>query len=332
MGDEALKVKISAMRGKLMTRNDYVNMSRLVSVDAVGSAIRSREGYGEALSGLSAAALRRTPLERRVIFSITADYIDIYRFVTDHMTRRMMDNLFMKYEIRVIRTLLGYIFDERPTDFEPDELSRETGRVLNLKLSLLLKAKTVPELIAALGGTVYYSVLAQVYRENISLFELETQLDLFYYLRLWNAVKKYPVKTEKKALEFIIGAEIDLKNIMRAYRFKRYGTPPDKTYAHLIPAAYKTDMPELKKITDSDFELPAKNYKNVFAAGGGLENCCRKKMSELCGKTLSDNKISSARVFAYLYLKELETNNLTSLIEGVRYRLAPGDILSRLTV
>ena len=330
MGDEALKAKLRAMRGNLLNRTDYVALSRLSSVGGVGASLREYAGYAEPLELISGAELRRTPLERRLIYSVIDDYFSLYKFITDYKIRGFMENFFIKYEIRIIQSLLGYIFDEREKDFDAEELSRETKLSLGVKLSQLLKAKTVPELISGLAGTAYYPVLARVYHRDVSLFTLDTQLDLYYYRNLWSAVNKFPDKIEKKALRHIAGTELDLKNLMWAYRFKRYSLETPQVYACLVPAGYRIRMPELKRIVESDTETPARNYKNVFDNQTATENSYLSKMAETMNRLLRDESVYTARIFAYLFLKEIEVYNLTSLIEGVRYELPPKEILSYL--
>jgi len=320
--DEALRSKLTALRGKLLKRGDYAGLSRLGSVEAVGEALRNHPGYSAVIASLTAEQLRRVPLERRLIFSVTDDYRGVYRFVTDHQTRRLMDVFFMKYELRIVRTLLGNVFDGRPNDFDPEELGRETSARLGGRLPDLLAAKTLPGFVAALEGTAYYRPLAQAYREGASLFTLETQLELFYYLKLWNAANTRREKKDSELLKLFVGTEIDLKNIMRVYRSKRYyGMDAPRVYACLVPAGYNVHTSELKRVVESKEELPARKYKNVFTGDAGLERGYHAAMSETAARVYSGGADSSALILAYLYYKEREADNLISLIECVRYGL-----------
>ena len=332
MSGEALKTKLRAMRGGLLKRNDYISLSRLGSVEEVGASLKNFPGYDRALGPLSSERLRRAPLERRLVFSLTDDYADIRRFVTGYRVRGLMENFFLKYEIRIIQTLITNISDERPGGFDPEELNRETRSVFNIKLAGLLSAKTVPELIAGLKGTAYYPVLSRVYRGDISPFTLVNQLDLFYYLNLWDKVNGYGDKKEIEPLRRVVGTEIDLKNIIWVYRFKRYRTEASTIFAHLIPAGYAMSMPELKRIAEAGGESAAKKYKRVFVKDASLEACYHSKMIETMERVFKKEPDSAALIFAYLFFKELEIYNVTSLIEGVRYGLPPSDILSYLSL
>jgi len=325
-GNLALITKITAMRGKLLTREDYASLSRLGAVESVGNAIRSLEKYSAALGQISATGLRRSPLERRLVFSAIQDFRNIYKFVTDDKLRGLMDIFFMKYEIKIIQILLGYIYDERPNDFDPEEITLETGKLLNNKINALSKIKTVPEFINGLSGTAYFNVLSAVYKDNISLYELETQLDLFYYLKIWRAAKKNAV------LKHIAGTEIDMKNIIRAYRLRRFKPEPSMIYASLIPASYKLKASELKNIAEAGAQIDdaARKYKNVFNASISPEKCFLIKISKTVNGALKYSRDAASHIFAYLFLKELEIYNLTSLTEGVRYGLTSDEIESYL--
>jgi len=60
-----------------------------------------------------------------------------------------------------------------------------------------------------------------------------------YYTAMWKALARLD-KANQQAIRGILGAEIDLTNILWMYRLKRYhGIKGDATYGYLIPIRYR---------------------------------------------------------------------------------------------
>jgi len=72
--------------------------------------------------------------------------------------------------------------------------------------------------------------------------------DINYYLQLWRLTKTLK-KQDKKAMSNILGTEIDLTNIIWAYRLKKFYTVSgDATFGYLIPVHYKLSSQIINRI------------------------------------------------------------------------------------
>jgi len=94
--------------------------------------------------------------------------------------------------------------------------------------------------------------------------------DLQYYLTIWRSIKMLN-EPHRKAMQQVLGAEIDLQNILWAYRLKRfYGLYGDETYSYLIPIRHRLSKESLAKIVackdvrSMQAELCNTIYKTVF--------------------------------------------------------------------
>jgi len=70
------------------------------------------------------------------------------------------------------------------------------------------------------------------------------------YAKMWSFIKRLPMGQNRLALTYIKGTEIDLHNILRIYRLKRY-YPEAEVYPHLIPVCYRLNKETLKQMAES---------------------------------------------------------------------------------
>ena len=72
--------------------------------------------------------------------------------------------------------------------------------------------------------------------------------DLQYYLALWRGIKTLGNPC-RNAMQRVVGTEIDLQNIVWAYRLKKYyGVFGDATYGYLVPVRHRLQEDVLAKI------------------------------------------------------------------------------------
>jgi len=228
------------------------------------------------------------------------------------------------------------VYDERDTSQDFDGADMLFPKRTHTDIDKLRKARSVSEMIDALSGTEFYTVLSRVYNEGCSLFELESRLDLYYYRHLIECINKYLNKDDVKIMRVIVGAETDLRNISWICRLKTYyHVDGDLIYAHLIPPIFRLTKNHLKElIACSTFD----ELKSVICNGPyghefgpyanlGPDAICERELGRLFTFMRRRHMHSPVPIIAYMYFKEKEISNLISLLECVRYRLAPQEIM-----
>ncbi|MDR3239652.1 MAG: V-type ATPase subunit [Clostridiales bacterium] len=354
MDYSGINAKISAMRGNLLTRADYESLCGLDSVERVGMKLREYPAYQKFMAGMEGAELHRDMIEQKILLSLSDDFIHIYRFIPSFNIRKYLYAFFLSYEINVIKLLLCMVYDERDIEYSVPELNLLIGEELHLDVAKLKNAKTVAEFIENLRGTGLYSMLSDSNAAEGSLFEMETQMDLYYYMNLWKRQKQDLDSDNRRLMEKIKGTEVDLRNIMCVCRLKKYYRLNDsRIYAYLIPANHKLKRSQLMKMAGcADMEaLAAEIARSPYGAAfsnpdssslggsnlggsnlggsslGNLEKCYYREMMKSYDRAAAARPRSLAHTVRYVFYKELELRNLISLLEGVRYRLSPREIM-----
>jgi len=318
-----------------MKRSDYESLSRLQSLDEAGHALQSNPSYARVLEpGLT--HIHRDTIERKLLLSLYADYNRLYEFVSSVRLRKFLDAYILKHEIQAIKLMLCMAYDERDIsqDLEGAEMLFPKRR--HVDVDQLRKAYSVPELIEGLSGTEFHTLLSRVYNKDSSLFDLESQLDLYYYKHLNECIDEYLDKPDAKIMRKIVGMETDLHNISWIYRLKTYyRVDRDLIYAHLMPPMFRLGKNHLKELIATNSLEEFKNvihngpYAREFGSGTNLDPdaVCERELGRLYTTMRRRHTRSTVPIIAYMYFKEKEIRNLTSLFEGIRYRLAPQEIM-----
>lgn len=334
----SLNAKVKAMKSRLLDYDDYYYLSNLKNVLNVAVKLRSYPEYERYLSNIDEIDLRRNNIERKITISLYENYIKLYNFINDFSTRKFINDLFLKNQIHTIKLLLCILYDERNVIYSLPEFLKTAFKNYKINVNSLVNAKSIDEFIQCLRNTEFYFPLSKFYNSNPTLFELEFELDIFYYMNLKKSIKKYLNKKDKLVMDKIIGSEIDLRNILWIHRLKKYyNYEKDQIYSKIIPIRHRlnkqniNDMIEAK--TEQRFfdELEKTCYYDVFK-----ENIEEKKFIQTMTQIYKKEKLkypnSIAVVSEYIHLKEVEINNITTLIEGVRYSIKDDEIMTFLSI
>ena len=339
MDYSGINAKIHAMRGKLLTDADYERLSRADSVESVVRVLSDHPAYRKAMSDIFNVEIHRDIVEQKLLLSLSDDFRRIHRFITEQNIKSYMAAFFLSFELNIVKLLLCMVYDERDIGYTVPELNLLIGTELKIDTAKLKASKNPEEFIHNLKGAGFYSMLTDALTSQSSLFEIEMQLDLYYYMNLWTQQNEILDKKNRTVMEAINGSEIDLRNIMWVYRLKKYYNLNDaRIFAYLIPISYQLEREQLMKmvkcrtIGELSAEIANSPYGPVFTDQNDLEKAYYKRMSKLYRDNAASHQESLAFTVSFVYFKELELKNLTSLLEGVRYRLKSSDIMGYLNL
>ena len=333
----ALTTKLKSMKSNLFDYEYYILLSKAKNIRAITEELKKNYSYNKFISELDEKNLHRSDIERKLFLSLRSDFKKIYKFVFSFDLKKYLDVFFLNYEVYILKLVLCMIYDKRELKYNLSELDYIIGSKLKIDVSKLRNSENVEQFIFNLQGTEFFEFMSTSYKETKSLFELEMKLDLYYYLKLDKAVDKYLNGKDKSVLKKINRIEIDLTNISTIYRIKKYYKMTDeKIFGYLIPSGYKlkkSDIIRLSGINNlSELENMICNgfYGHWFKkeSFNNVEKVIYSCLSEIYYHVYLNSKDSMFGVIYYFYLKKLEINNITSLIEGVRYKLDSDKIMN----
>ena len=158
------------------------------------------------------------------------------------------------------------------------------------------------------------------------------------FMKAWSFVRTLPASSaNRQALTYIKGSEIDLNNLLRIYRLKRYFQNAE-IYPQLIPVCYKLSKENIKQMAESpgvgEFIVALKHspYAGLSFENAeiSLEREISFKVRHIYSKMEKRYPRSLAGVLGYFFSKRIEINNLNTISEGIKYQLPAEEIFGEL--
>lgn len=331
--------KVRAMQAKLLTKEDFENIAALGSVTDIVSYLREHPAYSDILSDLDEKMIHRGNIEKLLLQSFYGDYARLYRFAGIHQ-KQFLKLYLMRHEVDLINYCLRIVFNHYDLPFDLDYKKPFFDTFTQLSIDRLITSKNIDELVDNLSGSEFYAPLKMLRDSNAAtLFDYDLALDLYAFQTLWKKRKKVLKNKELEIFTRDYGSKIDLLNLQWIYRAKKYyNMLPADIYSLLIPINYKIKTDLLKALVEApsldEFLSIAKKtsyaQKYQFEQGYTLERMYIKYLYYLHMNDRRNNPNSIAVVNTYLFLKEFEIDQLTTVLECVRYKLTPTETMQYL--
>lgn len=331
----AMSGKTRAMAGKLLNAHDYQEIMQKKNVSEVAAYLKYNTHYSAVLADVNEAEIHRGQLENILKHEYIQDYVKLMRFSSGDQ-KAIINLLYMKLEIENIKLLLRR-FEAGNADQSLEESLQFLSRYDDLNIPKLALSKNIEEFLAGLEGTGYAEVMRPYVSMNqdTRLFHLEMALDLYYFRKVHELSSKLLHGEDRLIAMEINGIEIDVFNIFWIYRIRTfYHFDKELIYTYIVPYYYKLkravidDLISAKNFDEFRQVLERTPYASLFDGEGPgvFERRYNEFLYEFHRKRFVHQPFSIACVMSYLKLKEFELTNIISIIEGIRYKLAPEDI------
>ncbi|MDA3846970.1 MAG: V-type ATPase subunit [Vallitaleaceae bacterium] len=335
-----LSTKIRAMIGRMLTDEDYEKMLQLKDVKSVVLYLKNNTYYRVALETLNEQEIHRGHVEVLLYRAEITDALKISRYLSGN-EKKIFRFVYRKQEIEDIKKMLRIL--QRGASL--DTLDRKRlfiSKNSRIDFNKALSAKTITELVKSISNTRFYEILLPLILEenSIDLFAAEMALDLYYFAMIKEQVKTLAHGKDREILKGFFGSEADIKNIMWIYRGRHYyKLSKEIIYRYLIPYGNRIKMTFIDALIEAPDEerlvelIRSSPYNQVFD-----ENPVRWElafMRSFLQKQLNNLRIypfSLAPIIGYIYAKESEISNITTIIEGVRYEVSPDTMKTDLII
>ena len=329
------------MYGKRLKEADYDALVSRSSVAEIAEYLKKNTHYGKILASIDTNTVHRGFLEnllRRYNFEMYLKIVDFENLgSSEFFNFRIVSG-----EINVIMDCLRHInaHSEKQIANLPVYINKYTC----FDLIEIAKLRSFNELLEFLKKTPYYDVLKTVDTDSSGRAELsvcEMKLRNYYIGRLEKTVSAYK-KTEADKIYSMIFTEIDLINLINAYRMTAFfGADEDEIEENMLRFYGRLSQKKQREIygaPDKD-EYVRRFSKTVYGrqiADSGYDpedlernaNLLRFRYAKLALKASSSAPVS---VYSFTYLMSVELQNIVSIIEGVRYGV-PSEHLKKLII
>ncbi len=327
---KATITKIRAMHGKMLTPSDYKILASKKSVSEVCEYLKSHRKFAGLLSDIDVNTVRRGYLEQLIRKYNFDTFIKLRDF--QHLKNEEFYNtLSLRYETEQLLALISSIFSGRKDEFIAGFPPYLIGKT-KLDFPELSQSTSIAELAKKLDGTAYKKPMEQIMQigEGIDYLGCEIILRAHYYKRVLKSIKTDLPKADSEPISKALRSEIDIRNIVNAYRMKAYFDAGQSQIKDILLPFGRMGRARTDALCECPTAQDMQDFLSVnypaatvlFEKGDFIETQMAEINLKSAKKLLRTQSMPSV-YFAFLRLCENEADNIIHIIEGIRYELPP---------
>jgi V/A-type H+-transporting ATPase subunit C len=294
--------------------------------------------FADIFVGVSEQVIRRSQLEdllRKVSYK---QILKIIKYASgkekDFYYEKLMD-----LEINYILSLFRYFISQDTEKIKPiDEIPSFVQRHSTLPFSLMANVPDVDTFMKLLLTTKYREVVIPFLQDKVENFRytnMEQGFYVFQYRHIFDQIERFFSGKEKQNLQMMYKTKLDLENLSKIYRLKKFYQADQSTIESVLFLEYsnvkKSFWKELIAIENPEDVLNHFNLSSFSTIKDKNDYVFIEfdidKIKYHLAKRFLYYSTSAAEVFsAFSILEEIEQINLTNIIEGIRYNIEPAKI------
>ncbi|MCD7893834.1 MAG: V-type ATPase subunit [Erysipelotrichaceae bacterium] len=336
----AILAKARAMYNQRLTSQDYEELLKRRNINDLVNYLKSDSAYSDVLSQLKDANVHREQLESLLDKEIFNRLVRLLRYANkkDLPFYTLQIN---EIEVQLILAKARLIESDYYSGYELD-IPGYINQYASFNLYGLLTVNDYDGLLQLLKSTSYYSVLKKFEKKDnqkIDFNMMEVELKRLYYQKYFALVNELFKGKKRDDLITIMNTSIELQNITKIYRLKKYFNAsasqikevlfmeysriPKKTMNELIEAKDASEF--LQKLATSPYKLYVDDNEFVY-----IEYFTGKIQYNLAKRYMRFSTDSALVFMTYKLVFQVEIDNLKHIIEGLRYNEPANQIASML--
>ena len=345
--------KLASMASRFLTKSDYETLMSKKSVSEITSYLKGSKMYASVLKDARPEELHRRDLEMRLKADLVEDIKKIFAFFVT-LNRNFAYYIMRMYEVENLKLALRNALIEKESKKNLNELKSkfyDLGKKALIDPIKVASCTNEEEILSSLEGTPYHEVIRNVFasyqgKSKNLIGKIENGLDRWLFFGLMKSAKGLDYD-DYLVIKTIIGEKIDLVNLEWIVRVKNfYSVGNEELYNSLIPMGFRLNSTYLHSLCDAK---GIKGLLNIILDGpygfllreisGKMEDITPEMITLKMKKYLyqkSKDAISTWGGFSiapflhYLFLKEYEILDVTTIVEGIRYSLEANEIKKHL--
>lgn len=328
----AVLAKARAMYGKRLTAQNYTDLLACRTVNEAAAYLKAHTAYADAFEGVTMGSVSRRQIEILLREHLLNNFASLCRY------EKSIGDGFYKYFVTLsdVDMLLHSVRYLNSRHLEnnlakvPDFFMRHS----ELNAAALETATNADLLLAAVEGSPYKAVLAPlVSAGRPDYFGMELALNKYLRSQVEALIKKNYSGKARKELDAMHAFDTDAENIVSLYRLKRLTNMPQSVLLTMLLPGGTLGEKELTGFMKApNAEEALKTLKGTayaaFAERGdrSVEQVSAKLRYDRAKSLVRFSTYPSVVMMSYVALAENEAENLTHIIEGIRYNIPPEEI------
>lgn len=334
--DQAIIAKAKAIYGRRLKERDYELLLKLKSIAEIALYLKQHPHYQEFLRGVNENDLHRDQLEQllRKNTFFTSLKLNKFAYLKD---QAFYDLTYVNRETDLILAQIRAIISES-TETNYKDLPLYMKKHIRFDIDALAKAESYNQILDVLKDTEYFKLLSRFRkdkREEIRYTDIEKELEIYYYDTIFDRINEVYSGRIANELKEIYLTKIELNNIIKIYRLKKFYNSPSQAIKDALIWKYsrikEKEMDELIAIPHAEDLLPYLD-KSALQKRTDRDNFVfveyyAQRIKYNLAKRYMYYSSDLPLVYAsFLTLQDIERDNLTHIIEGIRYELSESEI------
>lgn len=340
----ALLARCRARYGRRLTAQDIEALASCRTVAECASCLMNTR-YAEALAGLSEKGMRRRLLEAALNSYLLDEMYTLSR-CEQSVNDWFSDYIVMQTEMRVILSFLRLLSAGRQREMTvgaPDFIIQRSG----IDAEKLMTCNDYDDFLLAVRHSHFAKILRALRpltgnKPDCVLIEHSLQAE--FYRKIMTLVERHSGSARSELLD-IIGTQIDMTNLRYVYRLKKYyGADAAAIRSMLLSQEHLVGRRTLREMTEAPTAEDALRIfrertpygrhldDEVLKRPGGLEAAAELLIYNRARKLMRSSVNPSTVLLAYITVAEAEVRDLSTIVEGVFYRMPREEILELITI
>lgn len=327
----AMAAKAKAMYGKRLKGTDYQELLRRRGVNEIAAYLKNETEYRDILGGINEHAIHRGHLEMLVRQRFFLRFLELIRYGETTKSDFYKYGVYLIEIKQILLTIRSLNDKDRSTQIA--QMPIFANKFASFELEKLVNADSFDQLLEQLKNTPYYDVLVLLKPRSLDDLDYtacEVALKSVYYKQVNAIIDKEFKGTIKQQMQEIFNTQIELDNITKIYRLKKYYKAPASEIIRVLNPTFqripKRLLIEWIEVCDADQFLQKisssayKNYindKNFVFIEYHMDSIHYNLNKHIIRFSSNPDLI----LVAYLGLLEIEIQNIIDIIEGVRYNV-----------
>ncbi len=333
--NNAIIAKAKAMYGNFLKPDDYEKLIKLNTVPDIAIFLKKHPNYEAILKDVQENTVHRGHLES-LIKKNTFDQITRLSKLIYSKDEAFYKLNIVKQENEIILAVLRTFISEE-TD-EKSVLPYFFKEHTDIDMDKLIKTENFEDLLDAVANTMYYDILKPYETnnpDNIRYLDIEYKLEKHYYDEAFARIDQFYQGKLKKDIMSIFQTAIELKNITKIYRLKKFYHADPITIKNVLirehsrisekrideMIALKNPDDILKYLAKSEYAQYTNDQDYIY-----IEYYAGRIQYDLAKKFMYFAQEVPKVYEAFITLSEIEVDNITNIIEGIRYQISENEI------
>lgn len=334
----AIMAKARAMYGKRLTLQDYSALCACRSTGEIVSYLRSKTGYADAFENTVTAGIEEGYAEFLIKKLAYNRFATLCRYEMS-FGEELHNYFIVKEEVSQILSCIKSILLKN-TDKYVMSVPAFYTKSLSLDAYDLMNTKTVPELIEALDSTAYKPLIEKCYASSADYLGYECEILNYFYEFEYKLISKKSGRANRELFE-LLSTKADTQFIDKLYRAKKYFSETSQSSVKSLAPVHLTSLSQkqIKSLLGAKDEKELltvlkgtkyKAYAEKIGKADYAEQAIQEENYKMYKHMLRFSTDPNVAMFCFMFLENIEIENIVHIIEGVKYRISPEEIKSLL--